>query len=55
MKVVVLGALDDSPPVREQLEALDFGEVPREMFDDPTQVPEALARDLLNADVVYVI
>lgn len=54
VKVAVIGALDDSPPVREQLEALDFGEVPREMFDS-TQVPDALARDVLSADVVYVI
>lgn len=55
VKVAVLGGLDDSPPVREQLEALDFGEVPREMFDDSTQVTETLARDMLSADVVYVI
>lgn len=55
VKVAVLGGLDDSPPVREQLEALDFGDVPHEVFDDPTQVTEALARDMLSADVVYVI
>jgi hypothetical protein len=55
VKVAVLGGLDDSPPVREQLEALDFAEVPHEVFGDPTQVTEALARDLLGADVVYVI
>lgn len=55
VKVAVFGALDDSPPVREQLEALDFGEVPHEVFDDSTRVTEALARDLLSADVVYVI
>jgi len=55
VKVAVLGALDDSPAVREQLEALDFGEVPHEVYDDSTQVTEALARNLLNADVVYVI
>lgn len=55
VKVVVLGGLDDSQPVREQLEALDFGEVPHEVLDDPTQVTETLARDMLGADVVYVI
>lgn len=55
VEVAVLGGLDDSPPVREQLEALDFGEVPRKVFDDPVWVTEALARDLLSADVVYVI
>lgn len=55
VEVAVLGGLDDSPPVREQIEALDFGEVPRKVFDDPVQVTEALARDLLSADVVYVI
>lgn len=55
VKVAVLGGLEDSPPVREQLEALDFGEVPHEVFDDSTQVTETLARDLLSADVVYVI
>ncbi|HYA39443.1 MAG TPA: hypothetical protein VEI74_14340 [Candidatus Methylomirabilis sp.] len=55
VKVAVLGALDDSPAVREQLEALDFGEVPYEVFDDSTPVTEALARNLFSADVVYVI
>jgi hypothetical protein len=55
VKVAVLGALDDSPPVQEQIEALDFGEVPRKVYDDPNQVTEDLARDLLSADVVYVI
>jgi hypothetical protein len=55
VKVAVLGGLDDSQPVREQLEALDFGEVPHEVFDDSTQVTETLARDMLSADVVYVI
>jgi hypothetical protein len=55
VKVAVLGGLDDSQPVREQIEALDFGEVPYEVFEDPVQVTEVLARDLLSADVVYVI
>lgn len=55
VKVAVLGGLDDSPPVQEQIEALDFGDVPRKVFDDPNQVTEDLARDLLSADVVYVI
>lgn len=55
VKVAVMGGLDDSPPVQEQIEALDFGEVPRKIFDDPVQVTEDLARDLLSADVVYVI
>jgi hypothetical protein len=54
VKVAVLGGLEESPPVREQLEALEFGEVPCEVLDDP-RVTEGLARDLLNADVVYVI
>ena len=55
VKVVVMGGLNDSPPVQEQIEALDFGEVPRKVFDDPVQVTEDLARDLLSANVVYVI
>ena len=55
VKVAVLGGLDDSPPVQEQIEALDFGEVPRKVYDDSVQVTEDLARDLLSADVVYVI
>ena len=29
VSVAVLGGLDDSPSVQEQIEALDFGEVPR--------------------------
>lgn len=55
VKVAVLGGLDDSPSVREQLEALDFGEVPHEVFDDSTYITETLARDMLSADVVYLI
>ena len=55
VSVAVLGGLDDSPSVQEQIEALDFGEVPRKVYDDSVQVTEDLARDLLSADVVYVI
>lgn len=55
VRVAVLGTLDDSAPVREQLDALDFAEVPREVLEDSVQAPTTLARYVLDADVVYVI
>jgi len=55
VKVAVLGGLDESAPVREQLDALDFAEVPREVLEDSAQAATILARYVLDADVVYVI
>ncbi len=55
VKVDVQGGLDRSPQIQEQLEVLEFGDVPYELLEDPTKLIDRLARDLISADVVYVI
>lgn len=55
VKVDVMGLFDDSPPVQEQLEVLEFADVPCELLDDQAGFVEKVARDLLDTDVVYVI
>ncbi len=53
VRLAVLGGLEETPAVREQLEVLEFAEVPMQRYDAPTD--SALARDMLGADVVYVL
>ena len=55
VKLNVLHALDDTPQVQEQLEVLEFAEVPYEILDDQAKLIDKLAQDLINADAVYVI
>jgi hypothetical protein len=53
VRLAVLGGLEETPAVREQLEVLEFAEVPMQRYDaafDP-----GLARDMVGADVVYVL
>ncbi len=49
------GRLDKSPQIEEQLEVLEFGDVPYELLEDHAKLIDRLARDLINSDVVYVI
>jgi len=53
VRLAVLGGLEETPAVREQLEVLEFAEVPMQRYDSSTD--PALARDMLGADVVYVL
>jgi hypothetical protein len=55
VKVAVLGRLEESASVREQLDALDFAEVPREVLNDSDKSATILAQYVLEADVVYMI
>jgi len=52
VKVDVLEKLEDTPQVVEQMEVLEFADVPlEEINQDPLQ----LARHIMNTDVVFVI
>lgn len=53
VRIAVLGGLEETPAVREQLEVLEFAEVPMQHYDAPTD--PALARDMIGADLVYVL
>lgn len=55
VKVDVMDELADSPQIREQMEVLEFAEVPLEVLADRGSVFDRLAADLVNSNVVYVI
>jgi len=55
VKLDVLGELDDSPQIREQLEVLEFADVPYEILDDHAKLIDKLAHDLIGSDIVYLI
>lgn len=55
VKVDVFGTLEDTPQVAEQREVLDFAGVPLTALDPGSSEGwTRLARDILEADVVYV-
>jgi len=51
----VLGELDDSPQIQEQLEVLEFADVPHKILVDHAKLIDTLAQDLISSDVVYLI
>lgn len=55
VKLDVQGKLDDSPQIQEQLEVLEFADVPCELLEDQAHPIDKLAQDLIGSDVVYVI
>ncbi len=55
VKVDVLDELEDSPQVQEQLEVLEFADVPYEILEDRSSLIDKLAQDLVGSNVVYVI
>jgi len=55
VQIDVLGELEDSPEIREQLEVVDFAEIPYTLLDESPPSFSRLADDILRADVVYVI
>jgi len=55
VKVDVLGELDDSPQIQEQLEVLEFADVPHEILNDHAKLIDKLAQELVSSDVVYLI
>lgn len=57
VKVDVLEKLEDTPQVAEQIEVLEFAEIPLGELDQdsPDETASHLARHIMNADVVFVI
>ena len=55
VRVVVLGGLEDTPAVREQLDVLEFAELPMHHCAGPGPADPALAREIVQADQVYVV
>ncbi len=55
VKLDVVGELEDSPQIQEQLEVLEFADVPYEILDDQAKLIYRLAQDLISSDVVYLI
>ncbi|MFA6310490.1 MAG: hypothetical protein WCV99_15305 [Sterolibacterium sp.] len=55
VRVVVLGELDDTPAVLEQKEVLEFADVSCELLQDMATQTVQLAREMADANVVYVI
>jgi len=55
VKLNVLGELEDSPQIQEQLEVLEFADVPYEILNDHAKLIDKLAEDLVSSDVVYLI
>jgi hypothetical protein len=57
VKVDVLEKLADTPQVAEQMEVLEFADIPLEVLNQefPDGVALRLARHIMNADVVFVL
>lgn len=55
VKLAVLGGLDDSPAVREQVEVLEFAEVPMQHYGEHEIANPALALEVIGADAVYIL
>ncbi len=55
VQVAVIGELEDTPAIREQLELLEFAEVSVQRYDEREATAPALARDMIGADAVYVV
>jgi hypothetical protein len=55
VKVMVLGKLEQSPAVAQQIEVLEFAEVPFEALEDPASWNAKLAEGMVHSDVVYML
>ncbi len=55
VSVLVCGLLEDSDGANEQLEALEFSDVPVTRLNDPAEIPHAMAQAIVQADVVYIL
>lgn len=55
VSIVTWGALPESDAVAEQMEALEFSEVPVLQLDPAGDAMAALARQIINSDVVYCV
>ncbi|MCW9012263.1 MAG: hypothetical protein OQL06_00655 [Gammaproteobacteria bacterium] len=55
VSVMVCGKLEKSAEAEEQLEALEFSDVPVAELNKPDEMQQALALAISKADVVYMI
>jgi hypothetical protein len=55
VRVALLGELEESPAAREQLEVLEFAEVPLDRYREDAVADPGLARGIAGADLVYVL
>ena len=57
VKVDVLEELADTPQVAEQMEMLEFADIPIDVLeqDPPIKGVNHLARHIINSDVVFVV
>lgn len=55
VSVLVCGVLEDSADASEQLEALEFSDVPVTQLDNPADIPRAMALAISQADMVYIL
>jgi hypothetical protein len=53
--VLICGALEESAEAEEQLEALDFSDVPITRINSEQEVADAMAGAILKADMVYIL
>lgn len=55
VSVLICGELEDSAVAAEQLEALEFSDVPVARLENLADMPAVMAAAIAQADVVYVI
>jgi len=55
VSVLVCGVLEDSADASEQLEALEFSDVPVTQLENPDDIPGAMAQAISQADMVYIL
>lgn len=55
VRIAVLGSLEETPAVLEQLEVLEFAEVALSRYGERGLADPALARDVIASDAVYVL
>lgn len=55
VSVLVCGVLEDSADASEQLEALEFSDVPVTQLDNLVDIPRAMALAISQADMVYIL
>ncbi len=55
VSVAVVGTLEDTAAAREQVEVLEFAEVPIRRYGDKGFADPVLAREIIAADAVYLV
>jgi len=55
VSVAMVGELEDTAAAREQVEVLEFAEVPIRRYDEQGLADPALAREIISSDAVYLV